>query len=105
MQIIPAKQDSQYREQINFDGTIYVLFFNWNALNEFWTLSIYDQNLNPIVYSIKIVTQYNLTEQIVQSGMPEGEILCQNIVGIFEKIKRNDLGLTNELVYYSVGEL
>jgi len=105
MQIIPAKQDSQYREDVELDGTTFILIFAWNALNEYWSLGIYDRDLNPIVYGIKIVTQYNLTQQLVQSGMPLGEILCQNIVGLFEKIQRNDMGQTNELVYYAEGEL
>lgn len=105
MQIIPSNQATQYREEIDLDGTTYILTFAWNALNEYWSLSIYDRDLNPIVYGIKIVTQFNLTKQIVQSGMPLGDILCQNIVGLFEKIQRNDLGETNELVYYAEGEL
>lgn len=105
MQIIPAKQDTQYREEIELDGTSFILIFAWNALNEYWTFSIYDRDLNPIVYGIKIVTQFNLIEQIVQLGMPLGDIFCQNIVGLFQKIQRNDMGLTNELVYYAEGEL
>jgi|GEM_PF-1597071 len=105
MDIIPTFQESEYREQITLDGVIFVLVFNWNSLNEYWTMSILNQSEQPIVNSIKIVTQFDLTSQIVQFGMPKGSILCQNIVNVFDRIQRNDLGLTNELVYYSEAEL
>ena len=105
MQIIPTYQATQYKEEIELEGTTYILTFQWNTLNEFWSLGIYTRDLVPVAVGIKIVTQYNLTRQIVQTGMPLGDILCQNIVGGFEKIMRNDMGETNELTYYTEGEL
>lgn len=105
MQIIPSKTDSQYRQQVELNSETFILAYQWNALNEYWSLNIFDGNLAPIALGIKLVTQWNLTEQIVQSGMPNGDILCQNIVGSFEKIQRNDMGQTNELVFYAEGEL
>lgn len=101
MELIPYQDDTQWREEIELDGTTFILTFMWNALNEYWSMNIFDQDLNPIALGIKVVTQWNLTEQIVQTGMPLGDILCQNIVGGFEKIERYDMGRTNELVYYS----
>lgn len=105
MEIIPFRQNTQFREEIELNGETFFLSFKWNALNEFWSMNIFDQDENPIALGIKIVTQFNLTEQIVQAGMPKGNIICQNIIGGFEKIKRNDMGLTNELVFYSEGEI
>lgn len=105
MQIIPSKQDSQYRQQVDLNGETFILAYQWNALNEYWSLNIFNGSLEPIALGLKIVTQWNLTEQIVQTGMPNGDILCQNIVGGFEKIQRNDMGQTNELVFYAEGEL
>jgi len=104
MQIIPSKQSAQYREEIEIDGVNYIFTFQWNALNEYWSMNIYNTELEPIVLGIKVVTQFNLTQQIVQTGMPLGDILCQNVIGVFEKIQRNDMGETNELVYYEEGE-
>lgn len=105
MQIIPSKQATQYREEVELNGETFILAFQWNALNEYWSMNIFNRDLEPIVLGVKLVTQYNLTEQLVQSGMPLGDILCQNIVGGFEKIERNDMGETNELVFYAEGEL
>lgn len=100
MEIIPFQDNSQWQQQIELDGTTFILTASWNALNEYWSLNIYDQDFNPIVLGIKVVTQFNLTKQVVKEDMPLGQIVCQNIVGGFFKIKRNDMGETNELVYY-----
>lgn len=105
MEIIPFREDTQFREEIELNNQTFILSFKWNALNEYWSMNIFDQNENPLVLGIKLVTQFNLTEQLVQSGMPNGNIVCQNIIGGFEKIKRNDMGLTNELVFYNAGQL
>lgn len=102
MRSIPFKEDPQFREQIDLDNQTFILIFKWNALNEYWTMDILNGNLVPIVFGIKIVTQFNLTEQIVQTGMPLGDILCQNIVGTFERIMRDSMTTTNELIYYDV---
>jgi hypothetical protein len=105
MRTIPFKEDSEFREEIELDEELFFLNFKWNALKEYWTMSIFDSDLNPIIFSIKVVTQWNLTEQIVKLNMPNGEILCQNIVGTFEKIKRDDIGRTNKLIFWSEDEL
>ena len=100
MEIIPFNDDAQWNQEIELNDISYILSFQWNALNEFWSMNIYNIDLEPIALGIKIVTQWNLTEQIVQEGMPHGDILCQNIIGGFERIGRLDIGQTNELVFY-----
>lgn len=99
MEFIPFQDRSQWRQDIELNGVNFILTFSWNVFNEFWSMNIYDIDLNPIVLGIKIVTQWNLTEQIVQDNMPINDIICQNIVGEFQKIERYDMGRTNELVY------
>lgn len=105
MQIIPFKEPSSWREQVTLDGVIFVLEFNWNALNEFWTMAIFDRDLNPLIYGIKIVPNYPLLMQYTFIGKPAGEIICQNIVGGTDEIRRFDMSQRFELVYYSEGEL
>jgi len=105
MEIIPFKQNTQWRQQIELNDETFILSFKWNALNEYWSMNIFNQDEEPVALGIKIVTQFNLTEQLVQAGMPKGDIICQNIIGGFEKIQRNDMGLTNDLVFYSEGEI
>lgn len=105
MQIIPFKEPASWREQITLDGSIFVLEFYWNALNEFWNMNIYDRDLNPIIYGITIVPNYPLLAQYSVLGKPLGEIICQNIVGGTDVIRRFDMSQRFELVYYSEGEL
>lgn len=101
MEFITFRDPPQWRQDIELDGETFILTFQWNTLNEFWSMNIYDQDLEPIVLGIKIVTQWDLTEQIVRAEMPSGEILCLNIIGGFDKIERYDMGRTNKLVYVS----
>lgn len=105
MQIIPFKQPAQWQEQIELDRIIYILVFTWNALNEFWTMDIYNRNEDPIILGIKIVPNYPLLRAYTAVEKPPGEIICQNIVNAPDTISRFDMSQKFELVYYSAGEL
>lgn len=104
MMIIPFKEPSSWREQITLSNVIYVLDFTWNALNEFWTMNISNRDLVPLVQGIKIVPNYPLLAQYTFEGKPAGEIICQNIVGGIDEIRRFDMSQRFELVYYEEGE-
>lgn len=105
MQIIPFKQPAYWKEQITLDGEIFVFYFKWNALNEFWTMDIYNRNEIPIILGIKVVPNYNLLAQYTETAQPKGDIICQNIVETNEEIGRFDMSQKFELIYYSEGEL
>lgn len=105
MQIIPFKEPSNWKEQIELDGVIFVLEFTWNALNEFWVMDIFNRDEIPIIYGIKIVPSYPLLAAFTVLDKPTGEIVCQNIVGGNDIIGRFDMAQKFELVYYSEGEL
>jgi hypothetical protein len=105
MQIIQFKEPAAWQEQVTLTGTIFILFFKWNALNKYWVMSIFDRNSSPILVGVKIVTNYDLTSQFVVSGIPQGDILCQNVLNEWNDIARFDMGETNELFYYEPNEL
>jgi hypothetical protein len=105
MEIIPFKEPAAWQAQIQLDTTIFILFFKWNALNQYWVMSIYDRNSQPILLGVKVVVNWNLTGQFVVVGMPTGDIVCQNVLGGFERIMRFDMGEIDELFYYEAGEL
>jgi hypothetical protein len=105
MQIIPFKDTGSWSMQISLSGTIYNMNFKWNALNQFWLMDILDANFNPIAYGIVVVPNFNLTEQFAAlTGMPTGDIVCQNILNEWGPIQRFDMGQTTELIYYEPGE-
>jgi len=105
MQIIPFKESSAWREQIQLGDAIFFLGFTWNALNEFWTMDIYNRNEKPLILGIKLVPNYPLLAQYAVDGMPKGEIILQNIVNTKDDVKRFDIGQKFELIYYFEGEL
>lgn len=106
MQIIPFKEPPAWQAQITLTGTIFLLYFSWNAMNEYWVMNIFDRNDSPILLGVKVVTNFDLTAQFAAiTGMPQGDIVCQNILGLWDVIQRFDMGQTTELIYYEPGEL
>lgn len=105
MQIIPFKQPAEWQMQITLSDVIFILNFKWNTLNQYWMMSIYNANNDPVLLGVKVVVNWNLTGQFVIEGMPAGDIVCQNVLGGFEKIARFDMGDIDELFYYLPGEL
>ena len=105
MQLIPFKQPAQWRQTILLDDIPFVLIFRWNAMNEYWVMDILRNDEEPVIFGVKLVTNYNLMAQYSMSNKPPGNILCQNIVGGWEAIRRFDMGQVTELVYYIQNEL
>lgn len=105
MQIIPFKEPSNWKEQIQLSGVIFVLEFTWNALNEYWVMDIFNRDELPIIYGIKIVPNFPLLSSYTVVGKPLGEIICVNIVGGNDQIGRFDMSQKFELVYFVENEL
>lgn len=106
MQIIPFKEPAAFQQQITLSSVIFLIYFRWNAMNQYWVMSIYDRNDQPILLGVKVVTNFNLTAQFeALAGMPVGDILCQNLLGLWDTIQRFDMGQTTEIIYYANGEL
>jgi len=105
MQIIPFKEPAAWYEQITLTNSLFNFYFRWNALNGYWVMNISDQNNVPILLGVKIVTNFDLTKQFVVSGMPAGDIICQNVLNEWSDILRFQMGQTNELFYYEPGEV
>ena len=106
MQIIPFKDPGSWQMQISLTNVIFIFDFHWNALNKYWLMDILDQDGTPVIYGIKVVTNYDITAQFAAVlGMPVGDIVCQNIVQEWFDIGRFDMGNTTELIYYEPNEL
>jgi hypothetical protein len=57
--LIPLQPTNQ-TFQITLAGVVYTLTVRWNDMNGAWTLDIADQNQNPIVSGIPLVTGVDL---------------------------------------------
>jgi hypothetical protein len=106
MQIIPFKEIAAWQAQINLTGSIFLLYFRWNALNKYWVMNINDGNDTAILLGVKVVNNYDLTSQFSAiPGMPLGDIVCQSIIDFWYDISRYDMGRNTDLIYYEPGEL
>lgn len=105
MELIPFKLPAQWRASITLDNIQFNLIFRWNAMNQYWVMDILTSEDEPVIFGVKLVTNYNLLAQYSMNNKPPGNILCQNIVGQWIAIRRYDMGQTTELVYYIKGEL
>jgi len=74
MQIIPFKNYSSFDMELTLDGVPYIIKFNWNSRYEFWTISFYDREKTVLVTGIKIVINYELLTQLVDKGLPPGQL-------------------------------
>lgn len=105
MQIIPFKGESKFEMQIEIDGVIYIIKIQWNSLNEYWSMSIYNRNDDPLILGVKVVNNYDLLSQYVIEGLPKGNLICQSVIDEWGKIGRFDMGQKSDLFYYSQGEI
>ena len=105
MQIIPFKEPAAWRSQVTLSGVIYLFYFRWNALNQYWVMNIFNVDNQPVLLGVKVVVNFDLTEQFVVVDKPSGEIICQNILDQWNDIGRFDMGETTELIYYEASEL
>lgn len=105
MLLIPFRDSSCWRQQIQLTDSIFFLSFTWNALNEFWAMAVYDGNEALLVCGVKIVIDLPLLDQYVIPGLPFGDIVCQNVVGASDIIGRFDMSQKFQLVYYEPGEI
>jgi hypothetical protein len=105
MRIVPFKTPSKWQMQIEIDGIIYIFKFVWNAINEYWSMSIYDGSETPLILGVKVVNNYDLLRQIVSAGLPSGNLICQSVIGEWGKIQRYDMGQKTELFYYEANEI
>lgn len=106
MIIIPTETDSpSYTQVITIGDAAYNVGFNWNEREGFWYMDIADANNAPIVVGIKLVANWNLTQQYKDSRLPDGFILCVDQSGSGRDPGRNDLGSRCVVTFIATNEL
>jgi hypothetical protein len=63
-----------YTQQTELDGKTYTLEFEFIEREGFWMLHIGDQDGNPLVCGIKLVTDWPLLRR--DAGVMRGELAC-----------------------------
>ena len=97
--IIPAFAFPSYTFQITLDSEIFRFTFDWNTSYEFWTLSIADFAGTILLAGMKVVINYPLIRRYGSAVLPKGEIVAVDTTGKLQRIGRDDLGVSVQLVY------
>ncbi len=63
-----------YDITIPLDGTVYILRFDYNTVEDYWYLSILDADEVYLISSIKLVPNYSLLDDYVVANMPTGNL-------------------------------
>jgi len=86
--IIPIKNSPNHTIFIDLDAITYKLEFLYNSVANFWSMSIYDDDDNLLIAGVKIIPNYPLLTQYVNSSLPQGEIICE-VSNTTEQITRD----------------
>lgn len=92
--------DPEYDVDVDLDGSLYRLGVRWNERGGYWSLdvSIPDDD-TPIVTGMRIVPDWNLLRQFVDTRLPPGRLVCIDSSGRGEAPGYADLGSRVVLVY------
>lgn len=95
-----------FEQEIDLDGTLYVLRFRYNGRAENWYLDLLDGEESPIALSIAIQGNISLTGYLRGlSGAPKGEFVCVDTQGRGDKPGQTDLGTRHKIVYLTETEV
>ena len=77
IQVVPTDQNAlpSYTQNTTFEGTQYILEFDYNQRCASWYLSIADSDNVDIYNGIKLVTGFPLLRKCVDPRRPPGELL------------------------------
>jgi hypothetical protein len=105
MVVIPFTEFAAYSQEVTLENTAYRFSFIKNFRGGFWTFSLYDADLNPLLVGIKIVPDYELIKQYPGRGLPPGQMYCVDPAGNKKAIEDGDLEAGRfQLVYVPEGE-
>lgn len=102
--IIPDANDSL--SQVEIDDENYRLRMTWNGRDSAWFMSLFTDDLEPIVESIRVVPNYRLLDRYTSALLPSGEFIAVDLTQSLEVVGRDDF--TNEacsFVYFTDDEL
>lgn len=81
---VPDMNDSISR--VRLADKEYYIRFTYNAGFDYWSMSLYDLTMEPVVSMVKIVPMFDLIHYYQYSELPEGWIICYTQL---DKVGRN----------------
>lgn len=83
---------------VSLNGTAYNITLHWCDPAACWILDLADQNNNPLITGIPLVTGLSLLGQYGYVGVP-GDMFVQTDTDAFEVPTVDSLGLTSHLYF------
>lgn len=106
MDIIPFQKNlPSFSQEVTLENIPYIFDFAWNARGEFWSMSIYNRDQQPLVYGVKVVLLYPLIGKFVGRNLPPGEIYALDPSDNTENIEQNDFDSRLYLTYFTEEEV
>lgn len=97
---LPVRNDlPAYDFQVELDGVLFTLGFNYNARAGYWVFDIFDSNDNPLLVGIRLVSGQLLTERFISEGLPLGDFFIFDSSGKNEDPTIDNFGVTCLLMY------
>lgn len=96
--------DPNYRFQIELEGRLYFFEFRYNTRMERWLMDLEDENQDPLVVGIPVLTNLFLLAQFVDDRLPPGFIIAQDESGEGKQATRQQLGNDVKLLYMTSDE-
>lgn len=102
--VIPTTGDPYSSQRIALDGKSYTLSLAWNQYASSWSLSLFDENEEPIVVGLRVISNWPLLRYYgFDPRMPPGELYAQDVTGDGSPPGLDDFGEGKrvELTYYA----
>lgn len=97
---LPTREQTLLETTPTLDGARFTFRFDWNSVEDRWSLSIYDLEGNMVVGGIKLVPMFYLLRNIPAANAPKGDMLINSVSNI--EVTRENIG-DCQLVYFSAG--
>lgn len=85
--------------EIELSGNPYILRVLWNVNYEYWSLSIFTVDNEPILQNIKLVKNFNVLVDFKDLRLPPGGIYLLQERGNTTRPQFDELGTTHNLYY------
>lgn len=106
LQKIPTLPDTTDQFiSVELGGNPYVLRILWNERFEYFSLSVLEADNTPILTNVKMVKNYNLTQQFRDTRLPYGDFYFVQEKGSTARPSYTDLSTNCNLYYYETDDV
>jgi hypothetical protein len=94
-----------YRQFVDLEQRTYLFRLDWNERDESWSLSIYDQDEEPLVTGKRVSIGADLMRGEVDNRLPQGILMAVDVTQQHGEAGVSDLGARVKLTYTEVATI